>query len=701
MKNFAFSNLKQLLLAVAACVQTVAAQDMAENPFIRVDANGDRIYTADPSAHVWADGRLYVYASHDVQPAKGCDLMDKYHVFSTDDMVNWVDHGQILEAADVSWARPDGGWMWAPDCAYRNGTYYFYFPHKDATETWRIGIATSTKPASDFTAQGYIEGMFSGIDPCVFIDEDGQAYIYQNGPGGCAGGKLKENMVELDGQMKIMEGLPNYHEGPWVHKRNGIYYLSYADGHDDGYVKNEMRYAMSSNPLGPWVYKGVVVGGTSEGTQHGSIVEYKGQWYAFYHNNVLSYGTVTGGAARSICVDKLYYNEDGTMQKVIQTGLKPADPVIGVKTVPNMILAENYTTGADGGTFHDIDAVNDGGIYRSDGVDIQACSEGKANIFNIATGEWLGYRLTFPRNGKYKIEFRVSSPEGKGAFHVEVDGVDKTGKITVPKTGDYQIWTSIFLSGISVNSGTRMLKFCADEPGFNFANFVVSFDESPPTGKKITLKNEGYYVTFDSSNQMVCNSPTITPECIFTVETSITGKYTELKASNGKYIAAKSTKTAMTCEATSNVTKLVWYSVGTNQVGLKGALINAIVCSENGTKPMNCNRYEIGAWEKFTWNEYIDNSSIDVPAADSSPLQVYPVPAQAGASVTVSIGSWKETAPVSIQIIDMQGRVCKKVEAKYAGDRTIDISTSGIPCGSYILRVSSSGFLATRKLTVI
>jgi arabinoxylan arabinofuranohydrolase len=120
------------------------------NPIIR------HMFTADPSAHVWKDGRLYVYASHDIAPPRGCDLMDQYHVYSTADMVHWKDHGEILRATDVSWGRPEGGFMWAPDCAYKNGTYYFYFPHPSGTDwnkTWKIGVATSKKPASDFKVQ--------------------------------------------------------------------------------------------------------------------------------------------------------------------------------------------------------------------------------------------------------------------------------------------------------------------------------------------------------------------------------------------------------------------------------------------------------------------------------------------------------------------------------------------------------------------
>lgn len=286
-----------------------------KNPFIT------HIYTADPSAHVWQDGRLYVYASHDIAPPRGCDLMDQYHVFSTDDMVNWVDHGEILRAGQVKWGRPEGGFMWAPDCVYKNGTYYFYFPHPSGSEwnkTWKIGVATSKHPAKDFEAQGYIKGLESMIDPCVFIDDDGQAYFYYGGGGKCEGGKLKDNMMEIDGAMKPMEGLVDFHEATWVHKYNGVYYLSYSDNHDESSDKegvkgdNRLRYATSNSPLGPWKYQGVYMQPTDSYTNHGSIVEYKGKWYAFYHNSALS----KHDWLRSVCVDQLYYNNDGTIKLV-------------------------------------------------------------------------------------------------------------------------------------------------------------------------------------------------------------------------------------------------------------------------------------------------------------------------------------------------------------------------------------------------
>ena len=282
------------------------------------------LYTADPSARVWnINGKevLYVYTSHDMEPAQGCDRMDRYHVFSTEDMVNWTDHGEIMNAATV---RKQAGWgcegfMWAPDCVYNptNKTYYLYFPHPTNTanwnSTWRIGVATSKFPDKEFRVQGYIEGMPAEIDPCVFVDDDGQPYIYNGGGGKMYGGKLKKNdWTKLDGAMTSMTGMSDFHEGAWVHKRNGIYYLSYADNNPGA---NRLRYATSSSPLGPWKHEGIYLQPTTCDTSHGSIVEYKGQWYAFYHTSDAS----GQGNLRSVCVDKLYYNSDGTIQEVKQT----------------------------------------------------------------------------------------------------------------------------------------------------------------------------------------------------------------------------------------------------------------------------------------------------------------------------------------------------------------------------------------------
>jgi hypothetical protein len=696
-----------LFAAILFCVQNSAAQDMAENPIIRLDANGDTIYTADASAHVWADGRLYIYPSHDVTPPKSCDLMDKYHVFSTDDMITWTDHGQILEASQVPWGRPEGGFMWAPDCAYKNGVYYFYFPHPSGTDwnnTWKVGVATSTKPASDFTVQGYLElegDQHAMIDPCVFVDDDGQAYFYYGGGNKCKAARLKDNMTELAEPLQDITGLTDFHEAAWIHKRNGIYYLSYADNYQNGYTKNRLQYATSSSPMGPWTSRGVYLGGTNEGTNHGSIVEYKGQWYAFYHNNVLSAGKGFNGAARSVCVDKLYYNEDGTIQRVYQTGMSAPDPVIVSGNIPNTFLAENYKTGGEGITYHDCDTINEGEIYRHDGVDIEPCSDGNANIFSIAPGEWLDYQLNVPATANYKIEFRMSSPQGNGAFHVEVDGVDKTGTINLPTTGSFQTWTTFSVSNIALTQGLRTFRFYMEEAGFNFAGFAVSFAlPEIPVGKRITIKNGSNYVTFNEQNQLICNSPAITPNCVFTVEQN--DNFIELKAANGQYVSTTSVKNPMTLSASNRtaVTKFLWHNLQNNgkMFGLKSLRTNAVVCSENGAKPMNCNRYDFGGWEKLTWEEY-NPTAIDAQEAEKVSLEIYPVPAASNSFVTIRLNT-KEASPVSARIIDLQGRVCRTIE-QIDGSGETSVSVSGIPNGSYLLQVNSAEFSATKKLVII
>lgn len=315
MQKLILNSLLSLALPVAAAAQQTTA--MAPNPIV------SHLYTADPSAHVWQDGRLYVYPSHDVDPPRGCDLMDRYHVFSTIDMQHWRDHGEILSSEQVEWGRKEGGFMWAPDCAYKNGTYYLYFPHPSGTDwnrTWRVGIATSDRPDGGFRVQGWLDTQgddaFAMIDPCVFVDSDGQAYFYYGGGGRCMGARLKDNMTELAEPLQPMQGLVDFHEATWVHRRGDWYYLSYADNHtENNRGANRLCYAMSRSPLGPWEYKGILLQPTGCDTSHGSIVEYQGQWYLFYHNQTLS----NQGNLRSMCADPLYYNADGTIREVQQT----------------------------------------------------------------------------------------------------------------------------------------------------------------------------------------------------------------------------------------------------------------------------------------------------------------------------------------------------------------------------------------------
>jgi hypothetical protein len=295
-----------LLLAflLVFSVAQVNAQKRRSNPIV------SHMFTADASAHVWDDGRLYLYPSTDVAPSKGYQTMDGYHIFSTDDMITWKDHGEILHSRDVSWGTEKGGLMWAPDCAYKDGIYYYVFPHKNKEMVWELGVATSKNPASNFELQGIIEGCKTFCDPCFFIDDDGQAYLYAVVDAKCYAAKLKDNMMEIEGEMVHQVGVDEHREGPFVFKRKGKYYMLYPD---QKRPFNEMQYSMGDSPLGPWEPKGSILTHNNIITMHGSMVEFKDQWYIFYHNGELSGGIATN---RSVCFDPVYFNEDGTIQMV-------------------------------------------------------------------------------------------------------------------------------------------------------------------------------------------------------------------------------------------------------------------------------------------------------------------------------------------------------------------------------------------------
>ena len=207
----------------------------------------------------------------------GWFCMEDYHVFSSADLSEWTDHGMIVTQNKVPWVRPDSYSMWAPDCIERNGKYYFYFPTaaKDTVTYGRgftIGVAVADKPEGPFAPEATpIKGV-RGIDPNVFIDKDGQAYLYWSA-GNIFGAKLKANMLELDSEVKILGDLPSkgLKEGPYLFERNGIYYLTYP--HVENKIER-LEYAIGDNPLGPFKVTGVIMDESESGcwTNHHSII---------------------------------------------------------------------------------------------------------------------------------------------------------------------------------------------------------------------------------------------------------------------------------------------------------------------------------------------------------------------------------------------------------------------------------------------
>lgn len=259
-------------------------------------------FQADPSARVFGD-TVWIYPSHDIAGNTGWNMFD-WHCFSSTDLKTWTDHGVIFGVKDLTWADK---FAWAPDCINRNGKYYFYFP-----ADFQIGVAISNSPSGPFKdALGKPllarnEGGTTAMDPCIFIDDDGQAYLYYGQNQLCVV-KLKEDMITKDGEITKLQ-VKNFHEGIWMHKHNGLYYLSYPSAKGDK-VANLLEYSIGKTPYGPFEYNGIIMDNRSRNVHH-SIVEFKGKWYLFYH--------VQGPSPyeRRVCMENLEYNSDGTIKPV-------------------------------------------------------------------------------------------------------------------------------------------------------------------------------------------------------------------------------------------------------------------------------------------------------------------------------------------------------------------------------------------------
>ena len=333
-----FKTLLQIISFIVLLMNNAAAQ----NPFIMNQ------FTADPSARVF-NGKVYVYPSHDIIGGEGRGrknwfVMEDYHVFSSSNLSDWNDHGVILSQNKVSWVDSTTFSMWAPDCISRNGKYYFYFPANVKASIGRgfgIGVAVGDNPAGPFTPQQEPIKNVHGIDPCPFIDNDGQAYIYYS-QNKIFGAKLKQNMLELASDPQVMGDLPTKGliEGPFLFERKGIYYLTYP------HVQNKierLEYAMSDNPMGPFKVAGVIMDESPTGcwTIHQSVVEFNNQWYLFYHHNDLS---PKFDKNRSIRIDSLFFNTDGTIRKVT-----PTLRGVGLTKATQEIQIDRYSSSSDKG----------------------------------------------------------------------------------------------------------------------------------------------------------------------------------------------------------------------------------------------------------------------------------------------------------------------------------------------------------------
>jgi hypothetical protein len=418
--------LSTIVLFVAATVAT------AQNPIIRDQ------FTADPTARVF-NGKVYLYPSHDIFPPEGQRqdwfCMEDYHVFSSENLTDWTDHGVIVTQNKVPWVRPDSYSMWAPDCVEKNGKYYFYFPSvpDGAMRGFGVGVAVADSPEGPFVPEPEPIKGINGIDPCVLLASDGNAYIFW-GAGRCA--KLKDNMKELADDtpkekvkwgerefemygVNCLKDLPSRQaEGPFAFEANGWYYLTYP------YVREKtevLGYAMSKNPMGPYEYKGIIMAEHPNcWTNHHSIVNFKGQWYLFYHQNAFS---PNDDKRRSAQIEKLYFNADGTIQEV-----KPTLRGVGINQATERIEIDRFSTASSDVTSQLIDTVNTfrsyeatlpvkGSWLKYNDIDFSCLTDGYMIISAKATGNTKFFIREKAADGKIlaKVEMTVKPETPAGA----------------------------------------------------------------------------------------------------------------------------------------------------------------------------------------------------------------------------------------------------------------------------------------------
>ena len=449
---------------VTAAALMMSAAGMAQNPFVQT------WYTSDPAPMVHGD-KIYVYTGHDED---GADFfwMQEWRVYSSEDMVNWTDHGSPLALESFRWADDRA---WASQCIERDGKFYWYIcAHSRLSGGMAIGVAVSDTPTGPFRdALGkplYENGSWDHIDPTVFIDTDGQAYIYWGNPR-IYYGKLNRDMISFDGEVKQMEmteegfGSPGpdkrergkqykdtYTEGPWIMPKPvmqqapskgkakktevaGGYYLLYAAGG----VPEHIAYSEAPTPVGPWTYRGTIMpqGGTDSFTNHCGYIRFKGHDYFFYHTGHLPGG---GGFGRSVAVEEFQFNADGTFPTIRPTrqGVEPV------------------------GTFNPLRRVEAETMAYSKGVDTYSNDETGVYVTNIHNDDYIKLQaVDFGRNFPRIFTARVACALRGGTIDIRVDSIDgkSLGRLEVPHTGGWEKWQTISTDLTATVTGVHDLYF--------------------------------------------------------------------------------------------------------------------------------------------------------------------------------------------------------------------------------------------------
>ena len=384
-------------MVIAGCffvfAMNLASVVKADNPIIQTK------YTADPAPMVHND-TVFLYTSHDEENAD-VFLMKNWLLYTSTDMVNWTDHGQVASLYDFKWAdKAITGWggfengAWAPQCIEKDGKFYMYCP----VQGRGIGVLVANSPYGPFTdpiGKPLVGGNYDSIDPTVFIDNDGQAYLYWGNPN-LWYVKLNKDMISFDGEpikdpsiakVKDQPDPFHYQEGPWAYKRDGKYYMAYAST----CCPEGIGYAMSNSPTGPWQYKGSIMDGDSRSSgNHPGIIDYKGNTYVFGFNYAIMKQAMSKHyERRSVCVEKLTFNNDGTIQKLPfwtvtsgATQISPLNPYVrveaetmayseGLKTTKSPIWEHDniWNRGKKMGDMNFVTSIHNGDCIKIQGVD--------------------------------------------------------------------------------------------------------------------------------------------------------------------------------------------------------------------------------------------------------------------------------------------------------------------------------------------
>ncbi|MFE9748909.1 glycoside hydrolase family 43 protein [Saccharothrix saharensis] len=405
-----------LALVASAAVSPAA---FAANPIVT------SYYTADPAPLV-VGNTMYIYAGRDEAPAGTNNfVMREWRVLSSTDAATWTDHGARANIGTFPWSGADA---WASEVEPRNGKYYWYTSVNGNGAGWMdIGVAVGDSPLGPFRdakggpliSDSTPNSSGLNIDPTVFTDDDGQAYLYWGGYWGARAAKLKPNMVELDGPVVTPQGLANFWEAPWMFKRDGLYYLMYAANDTNGCVTDSnyacQRYATATNPLGPWTHRGVVLDRVSSTTNHAGVVEFNGQSYIVYHNADAPGG---GNFRRSVAVDLLHFNADGTIRKVTRTTTGPP-PNPGGGSGTNLAPSATAST-SHVSAWESLAALNNGGTPAH-----------SADRSGLAYGNW-------PERGTQWVEYQW--PTAKSVNRVATYWFDDDQGIDLPASCRVQYW---------------------------------------------------------------------------------------------------------------------------------------------------------------------------------------------------------------------------------------------------------------------